>query len=308
MKPRVLMPMRAIALLRVTFAGLLAAVTLTAGAQDLAEIRERGVLRHLGVPYARFVVDSNEGLDVEIMQRFAKHIGVRYEFVQSGWYSIFQDLIGQNIEYKPVIRAFGSRAIRGDVIGSGLTVLPGRDNIVDFSTPTFPTAVWLMARSASVVQPITPSGNLAADIKATKAKLKQGTTFVIDNTCLDPALYDLEGKGYTLKRFTREINLNDIVPAVFKQESEMTLLDVPDIIVALEKWPGQIKVIGPISGEQRMAAAFRKTSPALRQAFNEFLAELQRDGTYMELVRKYYRSAPRYLPEYFRELGMANAR
>ena len=82
----------------------------------------------------------------------------------------------------------------------------------------------------------------------------------------------------------------------------MTLLDVPDIIVALEKWPGQIKVIGPISEDQRMAEAFRKSSPALRQAFNEFFAKLQEDGTYMGLVRKYYRAAPRYLPTYFRNL------
>ena len=82
----------------------------------------------------------------------------------------------------------------------------------------------------------------------------------------------------------------------------MTLLDVPDIIDALEKWPGQIKVIGPVSEEQRMAAAFRKSSPVLRQAFDEFFVKLQEDGTYMSLVRKYFRSAPRYLPTYFRNL------
>ena len=35
-------------------------------ADDLREIRERGVLRHLGVPYANFVTGSGDGLDVEI--------------------------------------------------------------------------------------------------------------------------------------------------------------------------------------------------------------------------------------------------
>lgn len=83
----------------------------------------------------------------------------------------------------------------------------------------------------------------------------------------------------------------------------MTLLDVPDIIDAMEKWPGQIKVIGPVSEEQLMGAAFRKESPELRQAFDEFFVKLQRDGTYMSLVRKYFRSAPRYLPDYFRGLS-----
>ena len=54
-------------------------------AQDLAEIRESGVLRHLGVPYARFVGGSGEGFDAEIVQLFAKHIGVRYEYVPAEW-------------------------------------------------------------------------------------------------------------------------------------------------------------------------------------------------------------------------------
>ncbi len=271
-----------------------------AKAQDLAEIRERGVLRHLGVPYARFVTGSGEGFDVEIVQLFAKHIGVRYEYVPADWNNVIQDLIGREIEYRPTTRMTGSRPVRGDIIGNGLTILPIRESLIDYSTPTFPSAVWLLARSESDVVPIVPSGDLATDIAATKAKLKVGATFVMDNSCLDPKLLGIEGKGYKLQRFTKSTSLNDIVPALLKKESDMTLLDVPDIIDAMEKWPGQIKVIGPISEEQRMAAAFRKTSPELRLAFNEFFSSIQNDGTYMSLVRKYFRSAPRYLPEYFR--------
>ena len=37
-----------------------------------------------------------------------------------------------------------------------------------------------------------------------------------------------------------------------------------------------------------------ESTPALRQAFDEFLAGVQKDGTYMRLVKKYYRAAPRY--------------
>lgn len=287
---------------RVFLGCILALLSMPGMAQDLAEIRERGVLRHLGVPYARFVTGNGEGLDVEIVQLFAKHIGVRYEYVPADWNSVIQDLIGQELEYKPVLRALGSRPIRGDVVGNGLTILPGRSNVIDFSVPTFPSAVWLVARAESKIEPITPSGDLATDIKATKAKLSLASTFVSDNSCLDPKFYDLEGKGYRFQRFTKNLNVNDLIPALLKEDNEMTLLDVPDIIVALEKWPGQIKVIGPISEDQRMAEAFRKSSPALRQAFNEFFAKLQEDGTYMGLVRKYYRAAPRYLPTYFRNL------
>jgi ABC-type amino acid transport substrate-binding protein len=69
--------------------------------------------------------------------------------------------------------------------------------------------------------------------------------------------------------------------------------------VALEKWPGQIKVIGPLSEKQDMACAFAKTSPQLRQAFNEFLKQCQQDGTYLGLIKKYYPMVLDYFPEFF---------
>jgi len=277
----------------------------TAFAQDLDEVRKRGVLRHLGVPYANFVTGSGDGFDVELMQLFAKELGVRYEYVQTNWNDVIGDLTGKEIRYKPSVQEIGSRPIRGDVIANGMTILPPRVKLLDFSDPTFPSAVWLLARPDVPAAPIKPSGNREQDIKATKARMALGTTFVMDNSCLDPTLYDLEGKGLKLKRFTGSTNINDVVPAMLKRESDMTLLDVPDVLVALELWPGQIKVIGPISEEQRMAAGFRKDSPELRKAFNTFLARTKADGTYMRLVKKYFRVAPRYLPEFFRELPPA---
>ena len=292
--------------LRTLLSALLASAWVISGwAQDLGEIRERGSIRHLGVPYARFVSGNGDGLDTEIVQMFARHLGVRYEYVQTDWNNVLQDLIGQDIEYRPEVRTTAKRPIRGDIIASGLTLLPNRKKLIDYSQPTFPSAVWLLARADSRVTPIVPSGNLADDIKATKARMGVGTTFVMDNSCLDPTLYDLEGKGLKLKRFTGSTNINDVVPAMLKGESDMTLLDVPGVLVALELWPGKIKVVGPISEEQRMAAGFRKESPELRKAFNAYLARLKADGTYMRLVKKYFRVAPRYLPEFFRDLPPA---
>ena len=273
--------------------------------QDLDEVRKRGVLRHLGVPYANFVTGSGDGFDVELMQGFARELGVRYEFVQSNWNDVIGDLTGKEIRYKPSVQEVGSRPVRGDVIANGMTILPPRLKLLDFSEPTFPSAVWLLARPDVSAAPIKPSGNREQDIKATKARMSVGTTFVMDNSCLDPTLYDLEGKGLKLKRFTGSTNINDVVPAMLKGESDMTLLDVPDVLVALELWPGKIKVIGPISEEQRMAAGFRKDSPELRKAFNAYLARIKADGTYMRLVKKYFRVAPRYLPEFFRDLPPA---
>ena len=60
---------------------------------------------------------------------------------------------------------------------------------------------------------------------------------------------------------------------------------MPDVLVALELWPGQIKVIGPISEEQRMAAGFRKDSPGAAQGLQRLTWRAKADGTYMRLVK-----------------------
>ncbi len=121
----------------------------------------------------------------------------------------------------------------------------------------------------------------------------------MERTCLDPANYGLEGKGIDLRAYTKSTNHNEMVPALLKGDAEFTLLDVPDIILDLQKWSGQIKVIGPISEEQELAAAFPKTSPELRRAFDAYLVGIKADGTYDKLVDKYYPGIRRYFPAFF---------
>ncbi len=96
-----------------------------------------------------------------------------------------------------------------------------------------------------------------------------------------------------------ERQLNETVPALLNRDAETTLLDVPDALIALERWPGRIKVVGPISGEQKMAVAFRPESTELRKAFNGYVAAIRADGRYNALVRKYYPAAFDYFSGFF---------
>jgi len=98
-----------------------------------------------------------------------------------------------------------------------------------------------------------------------------------------------------------KLNLNEMAPAVLNREAESTLLDVPDALIALEKWPGQLKVIGPISNYQVMGAGFRKNSPALLVAFNSYLNKIRRDGSYNRMVKEYYPSVFFYYADFFAE-------
>ncbi|MEN6440006.1 MAG: transporter substrate-binding domain-containing protein [Syntrophobacter sp.] len=265
---------------------------------DLEEIQKRGVLLHLGVPYANFVTGSGDGLDVELMKLFAEHLGVGYQYVPSNWTDVIADLTGKRFSFEgESVRVVAEVPVRGDVIASGMTILPQRRKVISFGTPTFPTQVWLVARHDSSLSPILPSGDMVRDIASVKSQLKGRDVLGIADTCIDPDLYHLKDIGARTRCFTGK--LNELAPAIINGEAELTLLDVADSIIALEKWPGKLKVIGPISPVQDMSCAFSPEADRLRQSFNTFFDQIRRDGTYSRLVRKYYPTAPAHFPEFF---------
>lgn len=276
-------------------------------AYDLKEVQEAGVIRHLGIPYANFVsyinrdgLYSARGLDIELIQGFAEYIGVEYEFVPSTWSTAFGQLSGREAVFKDNAIQYGDTVpVTGDVISNGATILPWREELVDFSDDYFPSAVWLISRSDSKLKPITPSGSIDKDILQVKQLLSGQDVLAMEQTCLDPNLYDLYDTGANVILPEKARKLNEMVPAILNEDAENTLLDVPDTLIALEKWPGEIKVIGPVSEEQLMAAGFRKTSPNLRKAFNDYLRKIRRDGSYNQLVEKYYPSVFYFYSDYF---------
>ncbi len=279
--------------------GLLSLVSLAARG-DLKEIQARGEMRHLGIPYANFVTGAGDGFDVELMQGFAKRIGVRYRLVPTDFYSAMRDLLGKDVVRRgEEVALEGAHPVKGDVIAAGFTMLPWREKVLLFSAPTFPSQVLLVARADSPVKPIGGSDDLAKDIAETKSLIGKKSLLVMERTCLDPANYGLKGKGIDLRAYTRSTNLNEMVPALINGEAEFTLLDVPDALLDLQKWAGKIKVIGPVSEEQRLAAAFPTSSPRLREAFDAYLREIRSDGTYDRLVSKYYPGSRRYFPAFF---------
>ena len=270
-----------------------------AQAGDLAEIKARGELRHLGIPYANFVTGAGDGLDVELMKLFAGHLGVKYTFVQTDWGHVIGDLTGKKV--KPIgteVEIVGQLPVKGDVIANGLTILPWRQKVLDFSRPTFPTQVWLVAKADSPVEPIKPSGDIEQDIELTKKVLKGRKIFDVPNTCLDAGLYNLSEKGPVVEHFKG--GLNDIAPAVIGGKAEMTLLDVPDALVALERFPQELKVIGPLSEKQGMGVGFPQTSPELQNEFASFFDGIWAKEIYLELIKKYYPAVLAYFPQFFK--------
>lgn len=285
---------------RLFFSILISFISCQVLAADLQEIKAKGEIRHLGIPYANFVTGAGDGFDVELMQGFAKHLGVKYVLVYTDFYSVVKDLLGKNVSInngQAVLE--GNYPIKGDVISTGFTYLPWREQILLFSEPTFPSQVVLIARSDSTMKPIQPTKNLAGDVVETKKLIGKQSLLVMEKTCLDPANYGLKGTGYNLMPYVKSANINEMVPALLNKDADLSLLDLPDLLLDLKKWAGKFKVIGPVSEHQVLATAFPKDAPRLKEEFNVYLRKIKADGTYDGLVDKYYPGIRNYFPAFF---------
>lgn len=281
--------------------GCLLALTLAsspAAADDLAQLKARGELRHIGEPYANFITGAGDGLSVELMKAFAAHLGVRYRFVSTTWGSAVGDLLGREVTMQNGQAVLGAaRPVRGDVWAGGVTVLPWREKVVAFSQATFPNQVWLVARATAGIEPIQPSGDADRDVQMVKARLREMSVLCVPGTCLDGRQYRLDQAGAKLVDYQGKVS--DIVAVVVQGQAQALLQDAPDAMVSLHKWPGQLKVIGPVSSVQQMAAAFAPSSQGLRREFNRFLKQIKGSGRYRQMAQSYYPTVVKYFPEFF---------
>lgn len=269
------------------------------------KVMEQGVLRHLGVPYAHFVTGSGDGLSVDLAKLFARHLGVDYEYIETSWGNAITDLVGKKVQMGTRKPSCGNNIeSRGDLIASGFTILPCRKKVLTYSIPTFPSGIWVVARHDCPLHPIAPSGDFEHDIQSTIFLLKGLDVLAIKAGCLIPALNRLQGSGARIRLRPIAKNLNELIPAVLNKEADCTLIDVPDALVGIQKWPGKVKIIGPLSMDQKMGFAFAKSSKKLRDEFNLFFLQCVKGGDYQKLVKKYCPSVFLYYPSFFKELNL----
>ena len=160
------------------------------------------------------------------MQLFAKELGVRYEYVQTNWNDVIGDLTGRKIRYKPSVQEVGSRPIRGDVIANGMTIPAPAPEAARLLRPHLPSAVWLLARPTSRSRRSSPA---AAGSRTSRPPRPGWRRHHLRDGQLLPRPDPLRsrGKGLKLKRFTGSTNINDVVPAMLKRESDMTSSTCP---------------------------------------------------------------------------------
>ena len=274
--------------------------SIMANATTLKEIQKRGELRHIGVLYSNFITGLGDGFSVELIKGFAKELGVKYKFVITSWTNVIEDLSGKKFKLSNgKVSIIDEVPVKGDLISCALTKLKWIENLISYSDTVFPAQTWLIARADSKLRPIKPTNNEDNDIKAVKIQLVKGVTIAgKKRTTLDGKLYNIEQYGAKIVYFNGM--LSELIPYILNNNADATLYDANDALIALVKWPGKIKIIGPVSKRQELAVAFTKDAEELKKRFNSYLKKIKQNGIYYKLVKKYYPLVFKYFPDFFK--------
>ncbi len=202
------------------------------------------------------------GFDIEVVQAIAKKAGIEVKFVNTPWEGIFNAL-GQ-----------GDR----DMIVSAVTITAERKQTMDFSNPYFDAQQLIAVKEKSKVAKF-------ADLKKLKVGVQTGTTG-------DEAVTKLLGKTSTnIKRF-------ESTPLALKELEaggvDAVVADNGVIIHYVANNPGgKFKMVSDKEFvPEQYGIAIKKGNTELQEKLNKGLAEITADGSYEQIYKKYFGSAP----------------
>jgi ABC-type amino acid transport substrate-binding protein len=244
---------------------ILAAVARPAAAADLAQVKERGVLRVLRMD----VRDTDEffplreggppGFDREVLEGFARLHRLKLEPVTvSTWDGLIPALLQD----------------RGDVVAGRFTVTEARQKQVAFTSEVFPTRnVVLTRKPGKAVMSL-------ADLRAEKVGTIRGTSMAeAVATAGVPAAHVVD--TITTGKLPESLQTGQVTAVVLGVENAITAQrDDPAMELGL--------FLGP---PRSLAYAVRKQDRALLAALDEYIDNLRRTPTWSRLVVKYFGEA-----------------
>lgn len=226
-------------------------------ATTLEKIKKRGELR-VGVEpgFLPFEMQTKTGkwlgFDVDMMNAFAKSIGVKAKFVSTQWDGIIPGLLAKKY----------------DVIVSGMTITKERAKTVSFSDPYYAAGLKVMVNKSSAAKIKAPK-----DLSSSKVKIatKLGTTgdiYIGKNI-----------KKAKIRKFDREA---DAAQSVLFKQTDAFIYDKPYLELFVAAKGKGLTLLPGLLSEENFGLATRKKDKALLAAFNGFLAKWRSSGDYQK--------------------------
>ncbi|APX94145.1 nickel transporter [Halomonas sp. 1513] len=239
-------------------------ITGTAQARDYDEVR-------LGVdiPYEPFMYRQADGeltgFEIELGEAVCDYLEINCTWVEQDWDGIIPGLMARNY----------------DAIMSSMAITEERAQRVLFSEPYYTTpSAWITTHEH--------------DIDIDDRDSLDGLTVGVQRATLqDNYVTELYGDVLDIRRYT---GVDDVVTDLRAGRLDLTFMDYPIAEAAIEidtegsdfqRISDFIKEPEHIFGKG-VGVAFRPRDEALAERFNEALAALKEDGTYDEIMQRYF--------------------
>lgn len=232
----------------------------------LNKIMERKVLRvGLDAGYMPFEMTNKQGkivgFDVDVARQMAKSMGVELEIVNTAWDGIIPALVTDKF----------------DIIMSGMTLTSQRNLQINFANPYIVIGQSVLLRNGleneiksykdlnnpkyTVVSKLGTTGDLAARRYLSKAKLR---------------LFETESEGAI---------------EVVNGKADAFIYDLPFNAVYSSQNPGKLVHLDTPFTYEPLAWGVRKGDPDFVNWLNNFLTQIQGDGTYDKIYAKWFESS-----------------
>ena len=210
-------------------------------------------------PFESMNGDVAEGFDVDLMNAIGEKLDLEVVFMTE----IFDTLI-------PTLKAGG----KFDVIASGMTIKPERQEEIDFCDPYYDSNQSLVMKAGSTY-------NAPEDLSGKKIGVQSGTT--------GEAWAQENIPDATLVPFK---NATEAFSAAAAGNVDAIVNDLPVSTELLKEDARGLEIVAQIPTGEQYGFAVSKDNPELRDAINKALAELREDGTYAEIYELWFGIAP----------------
>ena len=192
------------------------------------------------------------GIDVEIAEAIAKKLGL--------------ELVIDNMEFTAALEA--AQKGKSDMVMAGVTVDPDREMVMDFSNSYAKGVQVVIVPENSTIKSID-------DLEGKKIGTQMGTTGYI--YCSD---------DYGEENVVAYDNGITAVQALLNSQIDCIVIDNAPAQAFVKENAG-LKILDTEYAVEDYAIGFKKGNTALKDAVNEALAELIKDGTIQKIVDKY---------------------
>jgi polar amino acid transport system substrate-binding protein len=232
-----------------------------AAAADLGLIQEGQLLVGTDTPFPPFEIGQPPditGYDIEVFNAIAKKLDLPVTYMDTAFPTIFRDL------------AQG----RFDVVVAASTILPDREQTVDFSDPYYLTPQSLLVAEGNT------DIRTVEDLAGATVGAQDGTTgefYAEDETDASEVRGFPEGP--------------DAINALRNGQVDAVIIDFAVGQDAVQK-AGGVEIAQRIVTNELYGFAFAEDNDALREQVNQAIAEIKEDGTLARLYQKYHKKDP----------------